>query len=55
MTTTYINVPFVPVPIPIQVPQTQAPQTPQYPYGQPQYPYQAPQYPYQYQQPPQLP
>jgi hypothetical protein len=56
MTTSYINVPFVPVPIPIQVP-NQGPQTPQYPYGepQPQYPYQAPQYPYQYQQPPQLP
>ena len=45
MTTTYINVPFVPVPIPIQVPapQNQAPQ------------YEAPQYPYQYQQPQQLP
>ena len=67
MTTTYITVPFVPVPIPIQVPQTQAPQTPQYPYQQapqypyqqaPQYPYQAPQYPYQvpqYQQPAQIP
>jgi hypothetical protein len=42
MTTTYINVPFVPVPIPIQVPQNQ---------------YQAPQYqpPYQYLQPQQLP
>jgi hypothetical protein len=43
MTTTYINVPFVPVPIPIQVPQNQ--------YQAPQYPYQVP----QYQQPPQLP
>jgi hypothetical protein len=43
MTTTYINVPFVPVPIPIQVPQTQAPQNP----------YQAPQY--EYPQPQQLP
>jgi hypothetical protein len=53
MTTSYINVPFVPVPIPIQVPN----QGPQNPYQQaPQYPYQqAPQYPYQYQQPPQLP
>jgi hypothetical protein len=43
MTTTYINVPFVPVPIPIQVPQNQ---------------YQAPQNQYQpppYLQPPQLP
>jgi hypothetical protein len=38
MTTSYITVPFVPVPIPIQVP-NQAPQ------------YEAPQYPYQYQQP----
>jgi hypothetical protein len=28
MTTTYINVPFVPVPIPIQVPQNQFPQNP---------------------------
>jgi actin-like ATPase involved in cell morphogenesis len=64
MTTSYITVPFVPVPIPIQVPnqgpQSQAPQypaqAPQYPYQQaPQYPYQAPQYPYQYQQPQQLP
>ena len=56
MTTSYITVPFVPVPIPIQVP-NQAPQTqaPQYPYQAPQYPYQAPQYPYQYQQPQQLP
>ena len=37
MTTTYINVPFVPVPIPIQVPQTQPPQyQPQYQYPQPQ-------------------
>ena len=49
MTTSYITVPFVPVPIPIQVP-NQAPQT-----QAPQYPYQAPQYPYQYQQPQQLP
>jgi actin-like ATPase involved in cell morphogenesis len=49
MTTSYINVPFVPVPIPIQVP-NQGPQS-----QAPQYPYQAPQYPYQYQQPPQLP
>jgi hypothetical protein len=33
MTTTYITVPFVPVPIPIQVPQNQyqAPQTQQLP------------------------
>src|SRR5258705_663222 len=32
-----------------RLPQTQAPQTPQYPYqAPPQYPYQAPQYPYQY-------
>ena len=56
MTTSYITVPFVPVPIPIQVP-NQGPQNqaPQYPYQAPQYPYQAPQYPYQYQQPPQLP
>jgi len=36
MTTTYINVPFVPVPIPIQVPNNQAPQAPQYEYPQPQ-------------------
>jgi actin-like ATPase involved in cell morphogenesis len=42
MTTSYITVPFVPVPIPIQVP-NQGPQS------------QAPQYPYQYQQPQQLP
>jgi actin-like ATPase involved in cell morphogenesis len=49
MTTSYINVPFLPVPIPIQVP-NQGPQT-----QAPQYPYQAPQYPYQYQQPQQLP
>jgi hypothetical protein len=63
MTTTYITVPFVPVPIPIQVPANpnQTPQnpyqSPQNPYQAPQYPYQAPQYPYQapqYQQPPQL-
>jgi hypothetical protein len=47
MTTTYITVPFVPVPIPIQVPY----QAPQNPYQAPQNPYQAP----QYQQPPQLP
>jgi actin-like ATPase involved in cell morphogenesis len=49
MTTSYITVPFVPVPIPIQVP-NQGPQT-----QAPQYPYQAPQYPYQYQQPQQVP
>jgi hypothetical protein len=50
MTTTYIKVPFVPVPIPIQVPQTQAPQ-----YQPPQT--QAPQYQpqYQYPQPQQVP
>lgn len=57
MTTTYITVPFVPVPIPIQVPNTGATtQQPQYPYEQnpyqQQYPYQQespyqPQYPYQ--------
>jgi actin-like ATPase involved in cell morphogenesis len=50
MTTSYITVPFVPVPIPIQVPASPTP-VPQYP---PQYPYQQPQYPYQqpqYQQP----
>jgi hypothetical protein len=44
MTTSYITVPFVPVPIPIQVP-NQAPAT--------QNPYEAPQY--QYPQPQQLP
>jgi hypothetical protein len=49
MTTSYITVPFVPVPIPIQVPAAPQTQAPQYPYEQ------APQYPYQYQQPPQLP
>jgi hypothetical protein len=40
MTTSYITVPFVPVPIPIQVPNsgTPAPEYPQYP-QQPQYPY----------------
>jgi hypothetical protein len=35
MTTSYITVPFVPVPIPIQVPNNPAPQyqqPPQYPY-----------------------
>jgi hypothetical protein len=55
MTTSYITVPFVPVPIPIQVPATQTPsqqypyqQQPQYPYQQ-QNPYQQPQYPYQQQ------
>jgi actin-like ATPase involved in cell morphogenesis len=41
MTTSYITLPFVPVPIPIQVPSTPAPyQPPAYqepPYGQPQY------------------
>ncbi len=37
MTTEWIRVPLLPVPIPVQVPQTQAPQAPQYtPY--PQYP-----------------
>lgn len=40
MTTEWIRVPLLPVPIPIQVPQTQAPQAPQ----APQYP-QYPQYP----------
>ncbi len=49
MTTTYITVPFVPVPIPIQVPNTNpTTQQPQYPYQQ--NPYQ-PQYPYQQQNP----
>jgi hypothetical protein len=43
MTTSYITVPFVPVPIPIQVPNSGTP-VPQYPYQQPQYPYQQPQY-----------
>jgi hypothetical protein len=43
MTTSYITVPFVPVPIPIQVPNSPTP-VPQYPYQQPQYPYQQPQY-----------
>ena len=47
MTTTYITVPFVPVPIPIQVPQNPYQQQPQNPYQQP------PQYPYQPQ--PQVP
>lgn len=42
MTTTYVTVPFVPVPIPIQVPNRGETQQPQYPY-QPQ----PPQYPYQ--------
>ncbi|MGO8966128.1 MAG: Hsp70 family protein [Mycobacterium sp.] len=47
MTTTYLHLPFVPVPIPVQVPQGQggATQQPQNPY-QPQSPYQ-PQNPYQ--------
>ncbi|MGA7468335.1 Hsp70 family protein [Mycobacterium sp.] len=47
MTTTYLNLPFVPVPIPVQVPQGQggANQQPQNPYQQ-QSPYQ-PQNPYQ--------
>lgn len=31
MTTEWIHVPLLPVPIPIQVPQKQAPATPQYP------------------------
>ena len=51
MTTTYLKLPFVPVPIPVQVPEGQggasqppAPYQPQSPY-QPQYPYQQ-QYPY---------
>ena len=46
MTTSYITVPFVPVPIPIQVPNQGTP-TPQYP-QYPQYPQQPqyPQYPY---------
>jgi hypothetical protein len=42
MTTSYITVPFVPVPIPIQVPNSATPQ-----YQQPPY-YQQPQYPGQY-------
>jgi hypothetical protein len=51
MTTSYITVPFVPVPIPIQVPNSGPPQPaqtyPQYP-QQPQYPQypQQPQFPY---------
>jgi hypothetical protein len=50
MTTSYITVPFVPVPIPIQVPATQAPTTYPPPY------YQRPQYePPQYPQQPQFP
>jgi hypothetical protein len=45
MTTTYLKLPFVPVPIPVQVPQGEAgPSQPASPY-QPQAPYQ-PQYPY---------
>jgi Hsp70 protein len=61
MTTSYIRLPFVPVPIPIQVPkgpdqpaESQPPTNPYYP-GQPQYPYG--QYPQQYPQqyPPQYP
>lgn len=41
MTTSYITVPFVPVPIPIQVPSTPTPYQPYQPpvYQQPQYPY----------------
>ncbi|MUL47932.1 Hsp70 family protein [Mycobacterium sp. CBMA293] len=58
MTTSYIRLPFVPVPIPIQVPntETQSPANPYYPGQQyPQYPQQYPQYPQQYPyQPPQL-
>ena len=57
MTTTYLKLPFVPVPIPVQVPeepgatnqQPQSPYQPQNPY-QPQSPYQ-PQNPYQPQYP----
>lgn len=58
MTTSYIRLPFVPVPIPIQVPkgpdqpaESQPPANPYYP-GQPQYPQQYPygQYPQQYPQ-----
>ncbi|WIM87109.1 Hsp70 family protein [Candidatus Mycobacterium wuenschmannii] len=52
MTTTYLNLPFVPVPIPVQVPEGQQPQQPQNQYPQ-QNPYQ--QGPYQqnpYQQSP---
>ncbi|MGD1109134.1 MAG: Hsp70 family protein [Mycobacterium sp.] len=46
MTTQWIHVPLLPVPIPIQVPASQAPQAPQYPQ---QYPGQYPQqYPQQY-------
>jgi hypothetical protein len=46
MTTTYLNLPFLPVPIPVQVPEGQggASQQPQNPYQQPN-PYQ--QSPYQ--------
>jgi hypothetical protein len=43
MTTSYITVPFVPVPIPIQVPNSAPPQ-----YQQPPPYYQQPQYPGQY-------
>jgi hypothetical protein len=54
MTTTYLNLPFVPVPIPVQVPEGQngANQQPQNPYQQ-QNPYQNPyqQSPYQPQSP----
>jgi hypothetical protein len=41
MTTSYITVPFVPVPIPIQVPATPTPYDPYPPpvYQQPQFPY----------------
>jgi hypothetical protein len=38
MTTSYIRVPFVPVPVPIQVPNSGVQQAPAY--EQPQYPYQ---------------
>ena len=51
MTTTYLNLPFVPVPIPVQVPEGQSG-----PQQQPQNPYQ--QSPYQqnpYQQSPYMP
>jgi Hsp70 protein len=52
MTTQWIHVPLLPIPIPIQVPASQAPQAPQYPQQYPgQYPQQYPgggQYPGQY-------
>jgi Hsp70 protein len=47
MTTEYLTLPLVPVPIPIKVPQSAVPPAPQYPNGnQPQNPYVNPQNPY---------